>query len=696
MASLAERERELAEQERELAEARRQQAATAEVLRVISRSPRDLDAVFDALMSSAILLIGAKNGTIFLRQGDGFEVRALGGEVEEREFLRRLAELSKTPGRDTLIGLVLLTEEVVNIGDVAADLDYDPELKSLMSYRAILGVPLRRGDAVIGGFSLTRRERGEFTRSQVELVKTFADQAVVAIENARLFEELQAKTRDLEELLVQQTATADVLKVISRSAFDLQAVFDTLLSSAATLCGAIAGNLWVRDGDVLRHKATFGLNPDFANFLHERLERPSREMMAGRVFLSGKVEAIPDALEDTEYAAPTYGLTEARSVLGVPLLRGESVEGAIVLNKREPGPFSARQIELVKTFADQAVIAIENVRLFDEVQAKTRDLEEALAQQTATADVLRVISRSAFDLDAVLKTLTDSARSLSGAAKAAVFVRDGEAMRICAESGFSPALIEYAQAHPIRAGRETFTGRAALSGEVVHIPDVLADPDYDYGEAPRLGDYRAGIGVPLLRAGRVEGVFALMRPQPGAFTPRQIEMARAFADQAVIAIENVRLFDEVQAKSRDLEESLQQQTATADVLKVISRSAFDLQTVLRTLVELAANLCEADRAIVTREVDGVLYRAESYGFSDEFMAQIRRIPVVPERGTISGRVLLEGKAVQVADVEADPEYTLKDYAKMGEFQTCLGIPMLRNGAPNWGYLLAPHRDPRLQ
>ena len=202
--------------------------------------------------------------------------------------------------------------------------------------------------------------------------------------------------------------------------------------------------------------------------------------------------------------------------------------------------------------------------LFDEVQAKTSDLEEALAQQTATADVLKVISRSAFDLDAVLKTLTDSARSLSGASLAAVFMRDGDVMRIRAESGFSPVLIEYAQARPIRAGRETFTGRAALSGEVVHIPDVLADPDYDYGEAPRLFDYRAGIGVPLLRAGRVDGVFALMRPQPGAFTPRQIEMARAFADQAVIAIENARLFNEVQAKTQDLEEALQQQTATAE------------------------------------------------------------------------------------------------------------------------------------
>jgi GAF domain-containing protein len=256
------------------------------------------------------------------------------------------------------------------------------------------------------------------------------------------------------------------------------------------------------------------------------------------------------------------------------MLRDGEPIGAIALVRLEPRPFTDRQIALLRTFAEQAVIAINNVRLFDEVQAKTSDLEEALAQQTATADVLKVISRSAFDLDAVLKTLTDSARSLSGASLAAVFMRDGDVMRIRAESGFSPVLIEYARARPIRAGRETFTGRAALSGELVHIPDVLADPDYDYGEAPRLFDYRAGIGVPLLRAGGVDGVFALMRPQPGAFTPRQIEMARAFADQAVIAIENARLFNEVQAKTKDLEEALQQQTATANVLKVISRSGF--------------------------------------------------------------------------------------------------------------------------
>ena len=250
-----------------------------------------------------------------------------------------------------------------------------------------------------------------------------------------------------------------------------------------------------------------------------------------------------------------------------------------------------------------------------------------------------------------------------------------------AESGCNPQFLEYLAAHPPRSGRETFTGRVLMTAEAAHIPDVLADPDYAYGAGPRLGNYRSGVGVPLLREGRVDGVFGLMHPEPGAFTPRVIELLKTFADQAVIAIENARLFDEVQAKTRDLEESLQQQTATADVLKVISRSAFDLQAVLHTLVESAAKLCDADKATITREINGVYYRAESYGFSEEFMGQIRNIPVVPERGSISGRAMLEGKAIQVEDVEADPEYWPVNFAKPGELRTGLGIPMMRNGAP---------------
>ena len=184
-----------------------------------------------------------------------------------------------------------------------------------------------------------------------------------------------------------------------------------------------------------------------------------------------------------------------------------------------------------------------------------------------------------------------------------------------------------------------------MTGETVLVPDVLADPDYNYGVGPQLGNYRALLGVPLIRDGKVEGVFGLQGREPGAFTQRQIELVRTFADQAVIAIENARLFNEVQAKTRDLEELLQQQTATADVLKVISRSAFDLQAVLHTLVEFAAKLCDADKATITRQIDGVFYRAELYGFSEEFMGQVRNIPVAPERGSITGRVMLEGKAI---------------------------------------------------
>jgi two-component system, NtrC family, sensor kinase len=830
---------------RDLEESLAQQTATADVLKVISRSAFDLQVVLDALLGSAVRLSGVRGGAILLREGEAVRVRAVAGRDAEytREVMGRLITAS---GRSTA-GRVLRSGEVEQIPDLRLDSEYDlPRDVNL----ARLGVPMLRNGKVEGVIVLAREEPGPFSRRVIELVQTFADQAVIAIENVRLFGEIQ-------EALQRETATSEILRVISQSPTDARPVFDSIVLAAVRSLRCDRAVVLLRDGDVYIH--TTGATPqgpmtDFppdrvpidpsANFPsraildketlslpdwsqielpdHERNirvafgvnsalylpllregdciglivllgTRPNlfgpKEIAQAESFRDQALIAMENARlfnETTEALARQTATSEVLQVIGSSvsdatpvfdkilescqrlfngaqavlslvredgqvyhhtinsvdpetarqlnqgfprplaqayqsypirkkcvvhypdILNGPGVpEGMREIARRAPNfsmliapmfwagrgigtihvvrfppvPFNDKDAALLRTFADQAVIAIQNARMFDEVQAKTRDLEEALAQQTATADVLKVISRSAFDLDAVLKTLTDSARSLSGAALASVFTHDGEVMRIRAESGFSPALIDYARAHPIRAGRQTFTGRAALSGEVVHIPDVLADPDYDYGDAPRLGDYRAGIGVPLVRDGKVEGVFALMRPQPGAFTPRQIEMASAFADQAVIAIENARLFNEVQAKTRDLEESLQQQTATADVLKVISRSAFDLPTVLRTLVESAAKLCDADRAIVTREVDGVLYRAESYGFSDEFMANIRRIPVVPERGTVSGRVLLEGKAVQVADVEADPEYTLKDYAKMGEFQTCLGIPMLRNGAP---------------
>jgi signal transduction histidine kinase len=341
-------------------------------------------------------------------------------------------------------------------------------------------------------------------------------------------------------------------------------------------------------------------------------------------------------------------------------------------------PFTDNEIELVMTFADQAVIAIENVRLFDEVR-------ESLQQQTATADVLKIISRSTFDLQAVLDTLTESAVRLCEADYAWLFRRDGEIYRWAAGFGHSDGdyqrLKAYMQSRQVSLGRGTVVGRTALEGKPVHIDDVLSDPEYTWSEAQEIGKYRTTFGVPLLREGMTIGVLCLLRSAVRPFSQRQIELAATFADQAVIAIENVRLFDEVQARTEDLTESLQQQTATADVLKVISRSTFDLQTVLDTLVDSAAQLCEADLVGIARQ-DGKLYRQVAiHGLSSDDRKWSANQPFEPNRGNVLGRTLLEGKPVHVADILNDSDYTLVEAQRKFGFRTMLGVPLLREGSP---------------
>src|SRR5437763_12099353 len=357
-------------------------------------------------------------------------------------------------------------------------------------------------------------------------------------------------TRERDEALEQRTATAEVLKLISRSTFDLQTVLDALVASAVRLCEAERGVVFRREGEFYKSVAYYNYPREFQEFHESHPITPGRGTAVGRAALEGKTVQIVDILADPEYTfTEAQKLGRSRATLAVPLLREATPIGALGLQRTEPRPYTPKQIELVETFAAQAVIAIENTRLFNETQ-------EALERQTATADILKVIASSPSDVQPVFDAIVSSAARLCGADKGVIFQRDGEVYGLAATYGFSPEFIAYANENPIKADLSTTTGRVSLGGKTIHIPDVLADPDCTASEYQRLRDYRTTLGVPLLREGVPIGSFSLTRAVAQPFTPRQIELVETFADQAVIAIENARLFAEVQDRTRELSQSL--------------------------------------------------------------------------------------------------------------------------------------------
>jgi two-component system, NtrC family, sensor kinase len=497
---------------------------------------------------------------------------------------------------------------------------------------------------------------------------------------------------ELEEARQQQSATASVLKVMSATICDLDAVFRSVVENSVVLCDADRAIIFRFDGQVLRAAAAFNAPTEVMNWIERNPIAPGDYSVAARAALNKRTCHVTDVFADSQHTYQAKNIEEFRTVLGVPILTSDCLLGVLLLYRTKVKPFEDRQINLVEIFADQAAIAIENARLFNEVQARTKDLQESLQQQTATAEVLRVISRSAFDVQTILDTLVESAARLCEAEMAFILRREGEQYRAAATFGFAPEFWAFMQSHPITPGRGSISGRVALERQVIQIEDVAVDPEYTLRQATSLARQHTTLGVPLLREKELIGVIVLARQRVQIFTEKQIALVATFADQAVIAIENARLFDEVQARTRDLTESLQQQTATADVLKVISRSAFDLPTVLQALVESVTRLVAADEAIITRRRDGAFYRAESVGFSDEFLKFVRTVPVVPERGSAVGRALLDGVVVHIPDVEADPEYTFDSAQRLGDFRSLLAVPMLREGAPV-GVILLTRKEP---
>jgi GAF domain-containing protein len=656
----------------ETRDALEQRTATAEVLQVINSSPGDLAPVFNAMLEKAMRLCEADFGSVYARNGERLERVASRGMPPE--YLSAVPSFAGAglimPGN--LLERLLGGENLISIPDLA-----EPEvirltprfepLVRLAGARSFIAAALRKNEPLLGFIAIYRVEVRPFGDKQIALLQNFAAQAVVAMENARLLTETR-------EALEQQTATAEVLQVINSSPGDLAPVFDTMLEKAMRLCTAAFGYLMTYDGNRFQEVAHRGLPDAFAEYL-PRMHQPGSSGAYARMLGGAPVVQIGDLSNGEVYRTSPLrqvlvDLGGARTGLVVALRRDEALLGVITIYRQEVRLFSDKEIALLQNFAQQAVIAIENARLI----TKTR---EALEQQTATSEVLGVINSSPGDLTSVFDAILEKAHTLCGATHGALGTYDDDYyFRSVVVRGYPEALAERLQ-----QGFDGLTNpvtRPLIDGaRFVHIPD-LAEIDHPIPRAvASLGGFHTGLFVPLRKDGQLRGHISATRSEVRPFADKDIALLENFAAQAVIAMENARLITETRERTRDLQQSLEYQTATSDVLKVISRSDADLGTVLENLVETVTRLCQADHGYLFRRQDDHLHLIASFGIADEFRDYVEAHPFVPDRGTLVGRVALERRIVDIEDAASDPEYVRSDFQQRGNLRTGLGVPLLR-------------------
>ena len=664
------RTRELAETNAGLTETLEQQTATADILRVISGSPTDIRPVLEAVARSATRLCEAYDAMIALREGDRLRLGAHHGPIpipwsgEPRPL-----------NRDWVSGRTVVDRQVVHVRDLAASGAEFPIGQAdavRAGHRTTLGVPLLRENEAIGVILIRRLEVRPFTDKQVALLQTFADQAVIAIENVRLFTELEARNSDLTEALERQTATSEILRVISSSPTDLQPVFATIAENAARLCEAHDVIVLRVEGEVLRLVAHHGSMPAGDVPLH-------RGTLGGRTVLERRLIHVDDlAREADEFPEGSAIARERghRTTLSVPLVRDDAAIGNIQVRRNEVRPFSDQQIALLQTFADQAVIAIENARLLSELQARNADLSEALDQQTATSEILRVISRSPTDVQPVFDAIVQNATTLCDAAFGAAFRFDGQQQTFVAHHNATPDELDLLRGvYPRPATRGAATGRAIVDRRIVHLRDIREDPEYTTPTRQAPG-WRTVLAVPMVRDGQPIGALGLWRREVKPFTDTQIDLVSTLADQAVIAIENVRLFTELQARTAELTRSVEELKALGDVSRAVN-STLDLETVLDTIVSRAVQLTGMDAGAIYEydETAEVFHLRATEGLPDEFRESA---PVLRKGEGVTGQLAVTRTPVAIPDIGVPGAYRsrARDVLLGLGLRAALAVPLL--------------------